>query len=312
MSAHISQDVRLLILSKEESRDNVTGSLPRLMAAGILAGTTEIGLTYPLEYHKVRSQLPTALIDKIGRPALTLKLFRGCGTMMLGNGTKTVVRFVSYDFLSKQIADENGHISVPKSLAAGLSAGFLESTVLVPFELAKIRQISSLATSPPGTFATFKRIFQLHGPLGYLYGFFPTLLRQGAASAVRFTAYNSLRQMADGFIVSPGDRLSPAWATGLELLASYAAVITTMPIDVVKTRMQTLSGREAARGNNLLCTYQIFTAEGPWKLFSGMMPRLFRVTISSMVMFSFYEVAFKAVSFIDERPGASNRKSEVS
>ncbi|KAK9377453.1 mitochondrial carrier domain-containing protein [Lipomyces chichibuensis] len=295
MSAHASQD----------------GSLPRLMAAGILAGTAEIGLTYPLEYHKVRSQLPTALIDKIGRPALTLKLFRGCGTMMLGNGTKTIVRFVTYDFLSRQIADENGHISAPRSLAAGLLAGFMESTVLVPFEVAKIRQISSLATSPPGTFATFKRIVQLHGPLGLLYGFFPTLLRQGAASAVRFTAYNSLRQMADGF-VTPGDRLSPAWATGLELLASYAAVITTMPIDVVKTRMQTLSGREAAHGNNLLCTYQIFTTEGPRKLFSGMMPRLLRVTISSMVMFSFYEVAFKAVSFIDERPGASNSNGEIS
>ncbi|KAK9241006.1 mitochondrial carrier domain-containing protein [Lipomyces kononenkoae] len=296
MSSHTSQD----------------GSLLRLMAAGILAGTAEIGLTYPLEYHKVRSQLPAALMDKIGRPALTLKLFRGCGTMMLGNGTKTAVRFVTYDFMSRQIADENGHISAPKSLAAGLMAGFMESTVLVPFEVAKIRQISSLAKSPPGTFATFRRIVQLHGPLGLLYGFFPTLLRQGAASAVRFTAYNSLRQMADGLIVPPGDRLSPAWATSLELLASYAAIISTMPIDVVKTRMQTFSGREAARGNNLLCTYQIFMDEGPAKLFSGMVPRLLRVTISSMVMYSFYEVAFKMVSFIDDRPGASNSHGDAS
>ncbi|KAK9464297.1 mitochondrial carrier domain-containing protein [Lipomyces arxii] len=277
------------------------GSLSRLMLAGILAGSVEIGFSYPLEYHKIRKQLPTVLMDKIGHPAFTRKLYRGCGSMLLGNASKTVIRFATYDFMTKQLADENGVISAPASLSAGLIAGFFESAVIVPFEHAKVRQISSLSEKSPGLLSTFQRIISQHGPFGLLYGFFPTVLRQGAASAVRFTAYNSFRQMADGF-VEPGERLSPSVATGLELLASYAAVVSTMPIDVVKTRMQTLSGREAANGNNLICTYLIFTREGVSKLFSGMVPRLIRVSFQSVVMFTLFEASFQALSLMDRDP----------
>jgi len=73
-----------------------------------------------------------------------------------------------------------------------------------------------------------------------------------------------------------------------------------MPIDVTKTRLETLSGRVVSKGSSLLCVYHIFMDEGIKKLFSGTMARLVRVTASSMVMFSFYNYAFKYTAFIDE------------
>ncbi|KAK9457677.1 mitochondrial carrier domain-containing protein [Dipodascopsis uninucleata] len=265
------------------------------MSAGVLAGTAEVLLTYPIESNKIKAQLPHGLYAKLRAQEVargdisffSRRHYRGCGTMVIGNAAKTAVRFGVYDILSKKLQDKDGYVSPPASLAAGLFAGFLESVILVPFELAKVRQISSLEEDPRknGTINSFRRIIQLHGPLGLFYGFLPTLLRQGATSAVRFTSFNTIRQMASGFI-DPGDHLSNTGQTQIDLLASYIAIVSTMPIDVTKTRMETLSGRIATGGSNIKCVYQIFNNEGFSKFFSGTAARLLRATVSSLVMFS--------------------------
>ncbi|KAK7207473.1 mitochondrial tricarboxylate transporter [Myxozyma melibiosi] len=263
------------------------GSLGQLMAAGVLAGTAEIALTYPFEYLKVRSQLPPGLSNRIGPMGKTVRIYTG------------------------QLQDEQGVVSPPKALAAGLCAGFFESVILVPFEHAKIRQISSLKKPPPGTRAVFSRIFQLHGPFGLFYGFLPTLFRQGCSSALRFTAYNSLRQMASGF-VTPGERMSNTMSGSIELFACYAAVLFTMPIDVVKTRVQTFSGRQAANSSSLLCAYNIFTKEGFRPLFAGLLPRIIRVSVASVLMFQIYENAYKLTTAATNLLGIESEPSSSS
>ncbi|KAK9449273.1 mitochondrial carrier domain-containing protein [Limtongia smithiae] len=306
------------------------GSLWRQIAAGALAGTAEVAITYPLEAAKIRSQLPAALRERVvGAPGADFaprlrNIYTGCGTMVLGNVVRTSVRFGTYAFLSSTMfskssaessSDSGSRFAAPKALAAGLGAGLMESIVLVPFEVAKVRQIASVRADsnmpPQGTLTAFRRLWQLHGPLGWMYGLLPTLARQGTTSAVRFTAYNTMRQAMES-VVAPGERVSGTWSAALELAAIYAAVTITMPIDVVKTRMETLSGRQQAKGSSMYCTYLIFSQEGVTKLFAGLMPRLLRVSIASMLMVSLYESAFKAVSVLDRlvAPATSLNSSE--
>ena len=80
-----------------------------------------------------------------------------------------------------------------------------------------------------------KIIAQEKGVRGFFQGFVPTTARQAANSAVRFSSYTGLKQMAQSY-VAPGEKLGAASTFGLGGLAGIITVYTTMPIDTVKTR----------------------------------------------------------------------------
>jgi solute carrier family 25 citrate transporter 1 len=84
-----------------------------------------------------------------------------------------------------------------------------------------------------------KIIAQEKGIRGFFQGFLPTTARQAANSAVRFSSYTSLKQLAQSY-TSPGEKLGAFSTFGLGGLAGIITVYTTMPIDTVKTRMQSI------------------------------------------------------------------------
>lgn len=56
------------------------------------------------------------------------------------------------------------------------------------------------------------------------------ILRQGANSAVRFSSYSTLKQLASGGVM-PGEQL-PGWMTfGIGATAGVITVYTTMPFE---------------------------------------------------------------------------------
>lgn len=73
------------------------------------------------------------------------------------------------------------------------------------------------------------------GIRGFFQGFVPTTARQAANSAVRFSSYTALKQLAQSY-VAPGEKLGAVSTFGLGGLAGVITVYTTMPIDTVKTR----------------------------------------------------------------------------
>lgn len=84
-----------------------------------------------------------------------------------------------------------------------------------------------------------------------------------------------------------------------------------MPIDVVKTRMQTFSGRQTAKSSGFFCAYKIFTQEGIKPLFAGLVPRLVRVSVASVLIFQLYENSFKLVSVADKIFGTGTKNAEA-
>ena len=127
-------------------------------------------------------------------------------------------------------------------------------------------------------------IFAEKGVRGFFQGFVPTTARQAANSAVRFWTYTTLKQLATTY-VAPGERLSVPATFGLGAAAGLVTVYATQPLDVVKTRMQSLEARSAYK-NSIACGVAIFKQEGVRTLWSGAVPRLARLTVSGGIVFT--------------------------
>lgn len=127
-------------------------------------------------------------------------------------------------------------------------------------------------------------IAQEQGIRGFFKGFLPTTARQAANSAVRFSSYTSLKQLAQSY-VAPGEKLGAVSTFGLGGLAGIITVYTTMPIDTVKTRMQSIESRTAYK-NSLDCVVKIFKNEGIFTFWSGALPRLGRLILSGGIVFT--------------------------
>jgi solute carrier family 25 citrate transporter 1 len=280
------------------------------LIAGATAGGIEAFTTYPTEFVKTRSQFSGQKQGAISIIRETLKksgvtgLYSGCTALILGNSVKAGVRFVSYDQFKHMLADPQGKVSAPRSLLAGLGAGMMEAIFAVtPSETIKTKLIDDAKGPNPqyrGLIHGTTRIVQQEGIRGIYRGLFPVMMRQGGNSAVRFTTYSTLKQFVQG-TARPGQNLPSSITFGIGAVAGLVTVYTTMPLDVIKTRMQSLHAREQYR-NSFHCAYRIFTEEGLLRFWAGTTPRLARLVLSGGITFSVYE---KVIDLINGREALS-------
>lgn len=132
----------------------------------------------------------------------------------------------------------------------------------------------------PGTAAIIKE----EGISGIYRGLFPVMMRQGANSAVRFGTYSSLKNFVQGSS-RPGQSLPGGVTFGIGAVAGIVTVYTTMPFDVIKTRMQSLEAR-TRYSNSFNCASQILKQEGITAFWRGTTPRLARLVLSGGIVFT--------------------------
>jgi solute carrier family 25 citrate transporter 1 len=125
------------------------------------------------------------------------------------------------------------------------------------------------------------------------------MMRQGANSAVRLTTYSTLKGIATKDGSKPGSVLT----FGMGAIAGIVTVYTTMPLDVVKTRMQ--SERASQYRGAFDCAATIFRQEGVRRFWKGTTPRLLRLILSGGIVFTIYERTLDALDLfgtkIDEK-----------
>ncbi|KAL1708867.1 mitochondrial carrier domain-containing protein [Schizophyllum commune] len=196
------------------------------------------------------------------------------------------------------LADENGKVSAPRSLLAGLGAGMAEAILAVtPSETIKTKLIDDAKRPNPqyrGLVHGTISIVRTEGIRGIYRGLIPVMARQGANSAVRFTTYTTLKQFVQS-TARPGQQLPSTITFGIGAVAGLVTVYTTMPLDVVKTRMQSLDARSQYRGV-LHCAYRIATEEGILRFWTGTGPRLVRLVCSGGIVFTVYENVMRLIA----------------
>ncbi|KAK1026775.1 hypothetical protein LTS16_022044 [Friedmanniomyces endolithicus] len=273
------------VTAQASTNSNNTTERPsplRSIIAGSTAGAVEIAITYPAEFAKTRIQLN-----------------QRCTTLILGNSIKAGVRFVAFDQYKQLLGNPDGTISGPMTVVSGFLAGTTESVVAVtPFESIKTQLIDDRKRAQPrmrGFLHGSALIFREQGVRGFFKGFVPTTARQAANSAVRFSSYTSLKQLAQSY-VAPGERLGSLATFGIGGVAGTITVYATQPIDVVKTRMQSLDAKGLYK-NSFDCAVKIWREEGVRTFWSGSVPRLGRLVFSGGIVFAMYE---KTMELLDQ------------
>ncbi|XP_002137236.2 putative tricarboxylate transport protein, mitochondrial [Drosophila pseudoobscura] len=270
------------------------------IVAGGITGGLEILITYPTEFVKTQLQLDekgemkkfNGIADCVKK---TVKqngfsgLYRGLSVLLLGSIPKSAARFGAFEFFSNKMRDESGELPMTRRFFCGMLAGMTEAVVAVtPMETIKVRFINDQRSAKPkfkGLFHGVGQIVKSDGIGGIYKGLPATVMKQGSNQAIRFFVLFSLKDLYTG---RDKTKTVPKPLVGVfGAIAGAASVFGNNPLDVVKTRMQSL---DSARYKNTLdCAIQVLRQEGPMAFYKGTVPRLGRVCLDVAITFMIYD-----------------------
>ncbi|BFZ60913.1 hypothetical protein YB2330_001965 [Saitoella coloradoensis] len=296
--------------------------------AGYLSGIAGLLLGSPLDIIKVRLQArttptPTPPPAPAATFTTTSSYFRGILAPLVGLGALNALLFVSYNktlqLLSASASSSSSSSPPPPErgfafgferqvavYAAGAVAGLTCSLVTTPTELVKCRTQLQLPTSTASSIAIARGIWRREGVRGFYRGTCITSLRDAIGYGFYFWGYEGLRGMAEG--VGLGDGVGVLVAGGLAGCLSWASIL---PLDVVKTRVQTLSyaspssssssssSRTPLLGRRRDSAWHVakvaLKQEGPSAFFRGMGVTMVRAFMVNGVTFGVYEWVMAAL-----------------
>ncbi|OCF31070.1 tricarboxylate transporter [Kwoniella heveanensis BCC8398] len=275
------------------------------LVAGASAGMAESFITYPTEFVKTMSQLGVRGTNKIAvSPLAVIKatfssrgitgFYSGCGPVIAGNAVKAGTRFFCYESIRDLLRSPDGKLSTTSNLLAGIGAGCVESVVAVtPSEAIKTRLIESQragVTNPGGSLAVIGTMIRTESIASFYRGLLPTMMKQSANSAVRFTSYQAMKD----YVTDRNGGTAPGNTT-IMAIGAAAGVITVCKWSlsvVVKTRMQQSTVHYSS---TLGCLISSLKQDGLLVFWRGASPRVARLVVSGTVTFVIYENVLSAL-----------------
>jgi len=274
------------------------GFLEGVIAGGI-SGGLEICISYPTEYVKTQLQLQhkggnnvryVGVVDCVKKTIQEkgfFGLYRGLSPLLYMSIPKVATRFGSYEFASSRLQDSSGNLTRTRRMLSGLFAGVTEAILVVtPMETLKVKFIDDY-TSPKPKYKGFVHgiytIVKDQGWSGTYKGLNATILKQGSNQMIRFFVYGEYER-----ILKKGAqrKLNAVENFAGGVIAGAASVFGNTPLDVVKTRMQSLNA--SIYKSTLDCVIQIWKKEGPLAFYKGTLPRLARVCLDVGIVFMLY------------------------
>eukprot|EP00033_Pygsuia_biforma_P001168 GCRY01001329.1.p1 GENE.GCRY01001329.1~~GCRY01001329.1.p1 ORF type:complete len:299 (-),score=51.92 GCRY01001329.1:278-1174(-) len=268
--------------------------------AGGLTGGIEAVVAYPTEYIKTQIQLSSvktnssqvirSTLDKHG----VLGFYRGLTPILFGSMLKVGVRFAAFEHASHLIdrhlnLENNPHCA---HFLAGLFAGFCDGTfVVTPVETIKTKFISDLNRPVPryrGLIHGVRSIVREEGIHGLYQGLAPTIVKQATNQAVRFAIVDVVKTAMAGGCCQKKKELPAHYTLLAGALAGVTSVVANNPVDVVKTRMQSVEAHAQYR-SSLHCFSKTLKQEGLMAFYKGSGPRMARVVLNSAVVFTSYD-----------------------
>ncbi|KAJ9467943.1 putative mitochondrial 2-oxodicarboxylate carrier [Diplonema papillatum] len=258
------------------------------VAAGGLAGIAEYSTCQPVEIvatrcmlreGRERSSMAREFREVWGSGGVRA-LYRGLGPQVLAAVPATIGMYAGEKQFAKLLRDADGHLSNAGVFASGMASGVSETTLVCPFEVAKVRLMSSdYASQYRNTVDCFVSIARNEG-----FGVFYTGY---AAMSTRNIIFNSTYffgvHSAQAYLPVPtstANGLMQDCATGMCM--GFMASFPKMPFFIAKTRLQNQGSRRVYTG--MLQTIQhIFQNDGPRGLWKGVLPAGMRMGLGSAV-----------------------------
>uniref|UniRef100_A0A7S0UU78 Mitochondrial carrier protein n=1 Tax=Polytomella parva TaxID=51329 RepID=A0A7S0UU78_9CHLO len=284
--------------------------------AGALARAASQTTIHPLDTFKVRLQArsatsasniafssPTSGLSKFGQlvpPSNGLiphfdgiaalqglgSLYKGIVGAASGAGIAIGAYFAFYGFSCNALSRHTELQPTQIAFVSGGVAALGSSLVKVPLAVC-IRSVQ--AGVYPNVFAAAKSIVAKAGPRGLFTGFAPTVLEDVPDMAIKFAAYEGMREVHRRAL--RGRKPNPQEDFAMGAVAGALAAAATTPLDVIKTNMMC---NAAARPTMMQATRAVLAEGGMGALFRGVGARALSNGINSAVFFCFFE-AIKGV-----------------
>ncbi|RYP74973.1 hypothetical protein DL771_002621 [Monosporascus sp. 5C6A] len=298
--------------------------------AGAVGGVAQVLTGQPFDIVKVRLQTGTQYASALDAAKSiyaqegALAFYKGTLTPLLGIGACVSIQFGAFGFAKRyfESANQRAHPLSPSSTsaaaaagltgnkkdlsygqyyAAGAFAGVANSVVSGPIEHVRIR----LQAQPHGAGRLYSGpldcVRKLSARAGLLRGLYRgeavTVLREAQAYGVWFLAFEWMMSADAARNGVARDRI-PSWKVALYGgLAGEALWLSSYPLDVVKSKMQTDGFGPDARYRSMRdCFAQTYRLEGVRGFWKGLAPTLLRAMPVSACTFATVEATMRLIS----------------
>ncbi|KAG2254892.1 hypothetical protein Bca4012_040515 [Brassica carinata] len=277
----------------------MASSWGREFVAGGVGGVAGIISGYPLDTLRIRQQQSSksgsafTILRRMLAVEGPASLYRGMAAPLASVTFQNAMVFQIYAILSRSF-DSSVPLEEPPSYRGvalgGVGTGAVQSLLLSPVELIKIRLQLQQSTSGPITLA--KTILRSEGLKGIYKGLTITVLRDAPAHGLYFWTYEYVRER-----LHPGCRKSGEETLKTMLvaggLAGVSSWVVCYPLDVVKTRLQ--QGGHGAYEGIADCFHKSIAQEGYGVLWRGLGTAVARAFVVNGAIFAAYEVALRCL-----------------
>ena len=275
------------------------------LLAGSFAGAVGVGVAFPLDTLKTKSQVMGqsaadsgmfALMRMIWEAEGIIGFFGGVRGMMAGQALIKALAFSANTYALNQLNSSDfvaEHAEMFPAifiliLAAAFS-GFVTSFVVAPVERVKVMM---QAQSGPDAYANelecVNAVLQKEGITGLMSrGLSTTIAREVPSYCIYFVVYGVL--MATPLFIWM-DKLAPLVAGALSGMACW---IPVYPIDVVKTLEQNTEGDHEQTTFEI--AKELYTEGGAGAFFDGLTPKMLRAAVNHAVTFYLYELVMSSI-----------------
>jgi len=212
----------------------------------------------------------------------------GCGTLVAGTIAKDSIRFMSFDAIKEQFKDPvTGTLSPLRNILAGMASGVVASTFAVtPTERLKTALIDDARTEKRfhSAWHATKTLIAEKGLSALYRGYITTTVKQMGTTSVRLGSYNIMKDFGKKHNWPENSAVD----FGKGAIAGTVTTYATQPIDVVKTRAQSVKGAGVIEAT--MSVWQDYGLKGFWR---GTVMRLGRTVMAGGILFTSYEQVVK-------------------
>lgn len=285
--------------SKIESTKTFASDLPARILNGGIAGLTGVTCTFPLDLVKTRLHNQTKVngellykntfdcFVKVFKNEGFFGMYKGSGVNLLLIMPEKAIKLAANDSLRHSMS-QGGHLTLLQEIAAGAGAGLFQVIVTTPMEMLKIHgqdagrlaaqnavigQKGTLSIQSKSTLTVVKNLLRTEGIPGLYKGLSATLMRDIPFSVIYFPLFAHLNAIG---LQRSDDTRSPFMVSMLAgMIAGATAAVSVNPLDVIKTRLQTLTPSTNNKKYKGVqdCARRIYREEGVKSFFRGALPR---------------------------------------
>ncbi|KAJ8002468.1 hypothetical protein DPEC_G00159230 [Dallia pectoralis] len=271
-------------------------SLPAKLINGGIAGLIGVSCVFPIDLAKTRlqnqqngSRLYTSMSDcliKTIRSEGYFGMYRGSAVNLTLVTPEKAIKLAANDFFRQHLSKDGQKLTLIREMLAGCGAGTCQVIVTTPMEMLKIQlqdagrveaqrrlmpetvATGAVPTKSPTALQITRDLLKEKGIRGLYKGLGATLLRDVPFSIIYFPLFANLNDLGK----KGEDGPAPFYVSFLSgCAAGSTAAVAVNPVDVIKTRIQSLNraAAEDTYSGVTDCIRKILKNEGPSAFLKG-------------------------------------------